>query len=55
MNKLLNHLVFRDRLPWDYRLIWPSTLDEPILIVLVKWNEGDPFDEYRLRISLDDA
>lgn len=52
MKKLLNEFVFHSRLPWNYRLFWPSELDKPYLTIMVQWDQDAEWEEIVLEIGL---
>ncbi len=55
MKKMLNELIFKDRLPLEYYLSWPKNPDDDYLVVFVRWEELEPFEPVVLRIDLHSA
>jgi hypothetical protein len=44
--------AFDGRLPWDYRVFWPSTLDPAEVIVSVQDEDGGDWRDVRFSIAL---
>lgn len=52
MKKMLNEIVFKDRLPNNYRLCWPVNPDDIYLVVFVQWEQNEPWEAIPVEIQL---
>jgi len=52
MKKMLNEIVFKDRLPNNFRLAWPVNPDDTYLIVFVQWDQGEPWEAIPVEVQL---
>lgn len=40
-------------LPYSWHLVWPSSLDQPFVCVLVQWSSEESYDEYHFPINFE--